>query len=87
MDGENRGLRRDCFMASELRAPQDVVAHLRVRWHERDMRGVRCGGDGSATGGPEVGDKMLGDDCAADAAAPPAWDDCGMKVHASRERV
>jgi hypothetical protein len=47
-------------MASELCTPRDVVAHLHVRWHERDMRGVHFGGDGSATGDPEVGDRMLG---------------------------
>jgi hypothetical protein len=47
------------------------------------MRGVRCGGDGSATWGPEVSERMLGDDCAADVAAPPAVGDCGMKARVS----
>jgi hypothetical protein len=49
---------------------RDIVAHLRDRRHERDMRGVRCGGDGSTTGDPEVGDRLLWNGCAADAVGP-----------------
>ena len=38
---------------------RDIDAHLRDRWHERDMRRVRYGGDGSAIGDQEVGDRLL----------------------------
>jgi hypothetical protein len=50
------------------------------------MRGDRCGGDGSATWVPEVGGRMLGDDCATDTVAPPAVDYCGIKARAGSDR-
>jgi hypothetical protein len=62
------------------RPPPRSMARARHAWSSF-WRGRFC------HRGPRGRRQNAWDDCVADAAAPPAGDDCGMKVHASRERV
>jgi hypothetical protein len=50
------------------------------------MLGDRYGEDGSDNWVLEVGDRVLADDSATDAATPPAADDCRMMARVSSDR-